>query len=674
MTAVEERIVIRVEQAQAKRDMQAFDNVVKAVAGDVKAVGNEGKTFGGKVKSATDKSIRAMRGFGRVLDVVRGKIGGFAGSIKRMIFSVKGLGTAIVSGLAVRSIIRATLEMEGFRDQIEGATNDSNATEKAIAGVRKQAMLLGRDLKQSIAIYSDLLPTLSPLLGTEGATRLFNQAQTIATGKGFNEAETGTFMDSIRRVYTRGEFNSRVYTQMANVIKDMTPFANALGMTTQELQTAKLSVDQFNTGLAALVKDQLDEANNVANSAGAAFRRLRSSLWDILVSIGESGLVQSLADLSNRFAAFSQTDQFDKWLQDTVKIVGDVLKSIGSGILTFVDTIRQAGRAIGLFRTSEEKAYISFVGDYNNALSEAERRRGSRFNQADRDRITSQYALEAHQRFGINFTGRDRNRRTLTSDNALSNLEFTGQNLGDSLSANLARLGNQMSGLELYINRTLTGDTSAVSVINPSAASPTVEQTEQSKNTFISAFREMGSELANFDNLSQSVAQRAFGGINSAIDELVTTGKLNFNDFAQSIIADLLKMQAKFLAFQALTGLFGSGVESQAVTNLASQAAGMPAIGGPRANGGNVMANKAYLVGERGPELFMPGSNGYVAPNKSMGNTTVSIVYNNDFSNADETTVERIQAELAVTRQQAVNDVMTTLQSGGNVTKFVGAR
>lgn len=43
-----------------------------------------------------------------------------------------------------------------------------------------------------------------------------------------------------------------------------------------------------------------------------------------------------------------------------------------------------------------------------------------------------------------------------------------------------------------------------------------------------------------------------------------------------------------------------------------------------RAGGGPVMGGGAYIVGERGPELFTPGSSGYVHSNDSMGGVQIS--------------------------------------------------
>ncbi|MFN9790214.1 MAG: hypothetical protein ACK53X_03875, partial [Holosporales bacterium] len=38
-----------------------------------------------------------------------------------------------------------------------------------------------------------------------------------------------------------------------------------------------------------------------------------------------------------------------------------------------------------------------------------------------------------------------------------------------------------------------------------------------------------------------------------------------------------------------------------------------------RAKGGAVAAGQAYLVGEEGPELFVPGASGGIVPNGALG-------------------------------------------------------
>lgn len=56
----------------------------------------------------------------------------------------------------------------------------------------------------------------------------------------------------------------------------------------------------------------------------------------------------------------------------------------------------------------------------------------------------------------------------------------------------------------------------------------------------------------------------------------------------------------------------------------------LPTLLGARAEGGPVTAGGPYLVGEKGPELFVPGSSGTVIPNHKLGGGegAVSVTYN----------------------------------------------
>jgi hypothetical protein len=48
-------------------------------------------------------------------------------------------------------------------------------------------------------------------------------------------------------------------------------------------------------------------------------------------------------------------------------------------------------------------------------------------------------------------------------------------------------------------------------------------------------------------------------------------------------------------------------------------------FGGARALGGPVAGGSSYLVGERGPELFTPGTSGNITPNHAMGGNTITV-------------------------------------------------
>ena len=61
--------------------------------------------------------------------------------------------------------------------------------------------------------------------------------------------------------------------------------------------------------------------------------------------------------------------------------------------------------------------------------------------------------------------------------------------------------------------------------------------------------------------------------------------------------------------------------------------------GGQKASGGPVRKGTSYVVGEKGPELFVPQSSGTVVPNGAMGgvNSVVNVTINGDSEETDST-------------------------------------
>lgn len=67
-----------------------------------------------------------------------------------------------------------------------------------------------------------------------------------------------------------------------------------------------------------------------------------------------------------------------------------------------------------------------------------------------------------------------------------------------------------------------------------------------------------------------------------------------------------------------------------------------------RASGGPVSANTPYMVGERGPELFIPNNSGSIVPNGSMGGMgNISVSLNGNFYGTDQGTAEKFADMIA---------------------------
>jgi hypothetical protein len=61
------------------------------------------------------------------------------------------------------------------------------------------------------------------------------------------------------------------------------------------------------------------------------------------------------------------------------------------------------------------------------------------------------------------------------------------------------------------------------------------------------------------------------------------------------------------------------------VSNAKNAVSGMLGFGGARASGGSVYGGQAYLVGEQGPELFVPSGGGNIVPNNRLGGGSIVI-------------------------------------------------
>ena len=137
-------------------------------------------------------------------------------------------------------------------------------------------------------------------------------------------------------------------------------------------------------------------------------------------------------------------------------------------------------------------------------------------------------------------------------------------------------------------------------------------------------FQDYRDNLNDTMEATRKATEKAFKGMEDALVDFAMTGKLNFRDLANSIVADLIRIQIRAAmsnVFSAIGGdLFGSFFSSAPTTT---------ATAGTRASGGPVGAGRSYLVGENGPELLTMGSsNGYVSPSGAAAGGPITINYN----------------------------------------------
>jgi hypothetical protein len=117
------------------------------------------------------------------------------------------------------------------------------------------------------------------------------------------------------------------------------------------------------------------------------------------------------------------------------------------------------------------------------------------------------------------------------------------------------------------------------------------------------------SETAEKASLRGEAAfQSVMSNMESALRTFVETGKLNFKDFVGSVIKDLLYMEMKAQATMIFKQLWGAFTSSFGPGTIGAN------IGG-KASGGYI--DRPSLVGENGPELFVPRMPGTIIPQGS---------------------------------------------------------
>lgn len=187
---------------------------------------------------------------------------------------------------------------------------------------------------------------------------------------------------------------------------------------------------------------------------------------------------------------------------------------------------------------------------------------------------------------------------------------------------------------------------------------------------------------------ASSTATNAFKRMEDGIVTFATTGKFNFKDFAQSVIADLLRIQTRAALsgiFSQLGSLIGSavggaagGTDTGTAGVSSTSPVDMSSVSGVelRAAGGPVAAGQPYIVGEVGPELFVPPASGSIVPNNALGGVgaagggDVTIVQHiNVDSRADQASI--LQA-MVQAKNAAVAEVRANLMRGGDLKHLTG--
>ena len=148
----------------------------------------------------------------------------------------------------------------------------------------------------------------------------------------------------------------------------------------------------------------------------------------------------------------------------------------------------------------------------------------------------------------------------------------------------------------------------------------TAAETKAEQDSFAFGWSEAGEKFRNNIKTDAEYAAQQLSnftkGFEDAFVKFVQTGKLSFKDLANSMIADFARIQAQRLLSSFMGGGGGGGFFGSIGKIFGFANGGMPPVGVPS------------IVGERGPELFVPQNAGKIIPNHKLGMGGQSIINN----------------------------------------------
>lgn len=214
----------------------------------------------------------------------------------------------------------------------------------------------------------------------------------------------------------------------------------------------------------------------------------------------------------------------------------------------------------------------------------------------------------------------------------------------------LADLQDQLKDLDPVIDAaaiaTIKGQMEQVTLATEEAIKAQQDLAEEAYNTartFETGWAQAWQDYLDNLNDKAAVAKNVFStftkGIEDAFVNFAKTGKLSFKDLIDSMIEILIRSQVQKM-IASIFGAMGGGGTGGGIGGFFKSLFGF-------ADGGRPPVGRPSIVGERGPELFVPSTAGTIIPNEQlgMGGTVNNTYITNQISAIDAKSVAQLFAE-----------------------------
>ena len=555
----------------------------------------------------------------------------------------------------------AALQAEGFivtpeeRDQFMNA-----AAQRGVSATRSLALLkTGAASSLGIApgasandVLDRLVEQFGTFLGADGNT--FEQLLNARTKAVFNQATGGTY--ALRAA--EAELGSRRFIKSAPTaapkIQGFTEYASAVESTVNRLKTA----------LDSVLKSTINAANeslNIANKLAA--KELKNRLLDpgLYTDAPAPEMIRdNIEALRNTILDLSAAAKAGATSMDPLTAR---LRLIEQNLMAAIDQVSKARRAQGMPVTDAmmnsskdlarryirgqatlEEIYDTFKNEsFGSALTYTVAGAGAA---ADRERTNAPLRVEERALTIVRDLSEALTKLpdTVQQEKIRLVTEARQASAGDdpvkrrvlALEAELAafriqnkdalRNPNAASAFNNYAQKQLTS-ARELGALEARLNDPVGQLITQ----WDGALKNTRKSIVSLAQTIQTELGSAMGNAVTGLLEGTTTVQEAFSQMFKNIGRAFMDMAIQMLSQKLVLSLlqlinFGPSSGADPLANFNAGALQYRATGGP------VTARTPYIVGERGPELFVPGRSGTIIPNNNMGGGTTNVVVNVDAS------------------------------------------
>jgi hypothetical protein len=641
--------------------------------------GKQMETFGKKTVDSTAKAEKGFKGLQEKLRntaggiaAVQGPLGPFAGRLNalgaiigRVTFSML-IFTAATAGtlLVMKKMVAAVSNSERQFGKLE-------AILKATGGAAGLTLSDIEDLSQKIGIE-----TLASVQGVRDAAGIMLTFKSI-TGDTFREALT--LAQDLAEVGF-GDLKT-ASTQLGKALEDPIAGLGALkrvgvSFTDQQKETIRVLTmtgrkAEAQTIILKALKTQLGEsgpeaAKGFAGAVDSLGERFNIFFEQATVGIKiTEGLTWAIQGLANAFANTDKEASTFQGIKQVEKEIERIQKQIDK------KSEEAKGSILGL---DEEDTRLAFLQEHIQTFY-AQLKKLREEDEKAKDKINSKKAIQQ-----INDLAELRKK---------NNKEFIKQNQheieGFGKTESELRLHNKLYEIQEKLFKELKSTSAdAQEQVREQMEATTPIIIEQNK-----LYEEAANRQRDLDAVAKGVGD-TFSSVGDKISDAMFRGKLatlNFKDILLEAVIALQKMVFKVLVLDEIQRKIEERIKGSKGFSLgdifgaisgAFGGNGGAMAGDGYASGGTVQANTPSLVGERGPELFVPNSSGKIVNGSDTrsamsGGSGVNITQNLNFTVGITNTVRaEVMNMLPAIQQSTLNAVAEAKQRGGKFSKAFG--